>query len=275
MPRRSRISIRLFALPLSAALALVFATSSAHEARADGLSSLGIDANSLVSSDVVKALVTFVGFGTQHRPYEPATPLGLVAGVDLSLEVTLFKVPDSLLDSMSSMGSPASASLRSLPIPKLHFHKGLGDLLDIGSSLFYVQGNWLVGADAKFVLSRPEEGPTFAFRFCFSYSDLNFSSIQASTKTFSPQLLLSRQMAFADPYLGIAFEYARGDVKTTVSPVAGTSIEIAPPAASDIGGYAFGGVSLRIPRSGMRMTLEGSYNTAGTSTMGTKLGFTF
>jgi hypothetical protein len=37
----------------------------------------------------------------------------------------------------------------------------------------------------------------------------------------------------------------------------------------------FGGVSLRIPHSGLRMTIEGAYDLAGVHTMGLKLGFTF
>src|SRR4051812_35719941 len=108
-------------------------------AQADiGFGSLGIDSNSLISTDVIKALVGFIGFGTQHRPYEPATPLGLAVGLDFSIEATLFKVPDGLFSSLSAVGAPSSSPLPSLPIPKIHLHKGFGELLDAGGSFFYL-----------------------------------------------------------------------------------------------------------------------------------------
>lgn len=257
------------------------------DARADiGLGGLGLDPNSLISPDVIKALVSFVGFGTQHRPYEPATPLGLVVGLDFSLEVTLFKVPDSLFTSLSAVGLPASSPVPSLPIPKIHLHKGFGDYVDLGGSLLYLPSNWIVGTDVKIVLVQGEEGPTYAFRVCYTYTSLSFDGISLNSHTLSPQLLVSRQMDFADPYMGVAFEYVTGSVGATLTVPQGLVGSIPPgltvppyvyqsPIVSDYGAYAFGGVSLKVPRSGLRITVEGSYNTAGESTMGTKFGFTF
>jgi len=258
------------------------------EARADiGLGALGIDPNSILSPDVIKSLISFIGFGTQHRPYEPATPLGVAVGVDVSLEVTMFKVPDSLFSSLSAVGAPASSPLPSLPIPKLHLHKGFGDYVDIGGSIFYLDSNWIVGGDVKVVLLQGEEGPTVAARLCYTYTDLGSNGLEVSTHTYSPQILVSRQLEFADPYLGVGFEYVTGTVSGTLTAqslglggllpagTTGPSFPYNPPGQSDYGAYAFGGVSLRIPHSGLRITLEGSYNTAGESTMGTKVGFTF
>lgn len=261
------------------------------EARADfSLGSLGLSANSLISPDVVKSLVGLTGFGLQHRPYEPATPLGVAVGIDFSLEVTLFKIPDSLFTSLSALGAPATSPIPALPIAKLHLHKGMGDFVDIGGSIFYLPGNWIVGADAKFVFLQGEEGPTYAFRFCYTYVDMNISGSEGSfnltTTTYSPQLVVSRQMDFADPYMGVALEYARGGGSGTITvpanligPIpAGVTIPPIPydsPTETAFGAYAFGGVSLRVPRTGVRVTIEGSYNTAGESTMGTKVGFTF
>src|SRR5947209_5688060 len=99
----------------------LFALFMSASALADsGLSGLGIDANSLVSPDVVKAMVKFIGFGTMHRPYEPATPLGVAVGLDLSFELTLFKVPEDLFTALSAVGAPSASPLPSLPVFKLH-----------------------------------------------------------------------------------------------------------------------------------------------------------
>ncbi|MGK5085807.1 hypothetical protein WDW37_21165, partial [Bdellovibrionota bacterium FG-1] len=104
------------------------------------------------------------------------------------------------------------------------------------------------------------------------------------TKTFSPQLLVSRQMEFADPYLGIAYSYATGvadaDIVGIINSVTGVGTETIPlpslhKTGSAQGAMAFGGISLKLPRSGARMTLEFSYSTAGTNTLGTKIGMAF
>lgn len=293
---RLRNSRRLGAFRVVLALFAFAAGAASERAHALGLDSLGFDPNSLVSDDVVKSLTNFMAFGAQHRPYEPATPLGVSVGLDVSLEVTLFKVPSSFFESLASVGLPMGTEIPSLPIGKLHLHKGFGDTVDLGGSILYYKDYKLIGGDIKFVIIQGEEGPTWALRFCYTYTDVKFSGgdsgadINLSTKTFSPQLLVSRQMEFADPYLGLGLEYGSGAVDATVTvpadilaqlpagvPIPADSV---PPqslhkTASAYGAYLFGGVSLRVPRSGLRFTIEGSYNTAGTSTLGLKTGFTF
>jgi hypothetical protein len=267
---------------IAAALAGLFCIASNADAASIGGLPFDIDVNSLVSDDVVKALVNLIGFSLQHRPYEPATPLGTAVGLDISVEATMIKIPDGFFQTMASSGFPLGTTpIPSLPMAKLHLHKGFGDVFDLGGSALYLLGNKVLGADAKFVFLQGEEGPTYAFRFCYTYTDLSVSGINISTKTLSPQILMSRQMEFADPYLGVAFEYALGDLDgaapTSVTANLPPGITIPPvhKSASAFGGMAFGGVSLKIPRSGLRITLEGSYNTAGTSSMGLKTGFTF
>lgn len=243
---------------------------------------LGVDPDTLIDSSVRTSLTKTIGFGTQHRPYEPATPLGVAVGLDLSVEVTLFKIPDALFESLSTFGLPSSSPLPALPVAKLHLHKGFGERFDLGGSFFYLQSNWLVGGDAKITLVQGEEGPSWAFRFCYSYASVAFSPILLSTHAFSPQILVSRKMEFADPYLGIALAYGRGTISLELPADAASqlppTVEVTPyefSVAQAYSGYAFGGVSLRIPHSGLRMTVEGAYDIGGIHTLGTKIGFTF
>jgi hypothetical protein len=265
----------------AAFLSVLGASASARAITLD-FAALGVDPNSLIDESVRKSLTSTIGFGTQHRPYEPASPLGVSVGLDASVEVTLFKIPESLFENLSALGFPSSSPLPALPVAKLHLHKGFGERFDLGGSFFYLQSNWLIGGDAKITLVQGEEGPTWAFRFCYSYTSVAFSPILMSTKVFSPQLLVSRKMEFADPYLGIALAYARGSISLELpSDVASqlpTSVAVAPyeySVAQAYTGYVFGGVSLRIPHSGLRMTVEGAYDIGGIHTMGTKIGFTF
>lgn len=257
-------------------------------ARADFSGFPEVDVNSLVSDEVVDALVNLVGTGFQHRPYEPATPQGLSVGADVSVEATLIKIPDGFFDALASLGggggSLGGSGVQALPLPRLHLHKGFGDRLDIGVSGIWLSGSKVLGTDAKIVLLQAEEGPTWAFRFCYTYSDISIEGINISAKSFAPQLLVSRQMEFADPYLGVGLVYATGAIDADVSGQVASQVPAGLPVpaigalhktSTAYGGMAFGGISLKVPRSGLRVTVEMSYNSAGTSTLGAKAGFNF
>ena len=178
----------------------------------------------------------------------------------------------------------AASGLPSLPLPRLHIHKGLGENFDLGLSGFWLTGNYLIGGDLKFVLIEGEEGLTWAFRFCYAYNKVTVESINAVTKTYAPQILVSRKMEFADPYLGLGVAYAMGSVEADFTEQIAAEIPAGFPVpdigkfektARAYGGQLFGGVSLKVPNSGLRLTIEMSYNTVGTSTLGVKAGFTF
>jgi len=257
------------------------------------------DPNSLISSTVANAFVKSVGIAMDHRPYEPATPIGTAIGLSLGLEVTLVQPPSDLGSSLgglagassgSSSSSSSSAVIPILPSLKLHFHKGIGSNIDIGlsalppiGSLPLVGGSLLLGGDVKVVVYNPEEGPTWAVRGCYNINSLSYSqageSITVKTITISPQVLVSRKLDFADPYIGIGVQYTYGSIKVSIPIPAVSGEAIAPVEATQNGvGYGaeiFGGIDLRIPNVGFRITLEGAYSPFGMNSLGTKLGFAF
>jgi hypothetical protein len=161
----------------------------------------------------------------------------------------------------------------------------MADVVDVGGSVFWLTGNKVLGADAKVMVLQAEEGPSMALRFCYTYTDLTLESVNVSTKTFAPQLLISRRMEFADPYLGLGLMYVRGTIDAGVSQTAkdlaaANGVPLPEGAAvhttgNAYGGLAFGGISLRVPRSGLRLTIEMAYSTSGTTSLGTKVGFNF
>jgi hypothetical protein len=241
-----------------------------------------LDPGSLVSDDVIHQVVRMVGLGMDHRAYEGATPLSLnsQAGFDVGLEATLVKVPDTLFTALESSGFAGGASpVPSLPVGKLNLHKGMGDFVDVGGSFFYLSRIKVFGGDIKVNVFRSDEGPTFAFRFSYTYADMKVTEINISTKTFTPQLLLSKRMDFAEPYLGVGAQYTTGVVDAVIpSPVPlppGVEIPAVKKTGKAYGGLVFGGVSLRMPHAGLRITIEGAYASAGTSALGTKVGFSF
>lgn len=295
---------------------LIFLLSSAAFAATDvtiPTSGLNLpDPNSLITPTVATAVVKSIGLGMDHHPFQGASPLGLWIGMSFGVELIMVQPPSDLsaaLDSIVNIGSavqPSSGSsspsstttsapgpgLPILPSMKLHLEKGLGPGIDIGASVLpsvstlpYFGGSFLIGGDIKIALANPEEGVAWALRGSYNLNDikLNYSGqdLQIKTGTYSVHVLASKKMTFAEPYLGIAGQYTMGSVKATINiPTQGTIALGAITLSQNgdgFGGYAFGGLDLKIPSSaaGVRITLEGAYSPFGMNYLGTKLGLSF
>ncbi|MBI3534583.1 MAG: hypothetical protein HY072_03735 [Deltaproteobacteria bacterium] len=118
---------------------------------------------------------------------------------------------------------------------------------------------------------QPSEGPTYAIRLCYAASSLGF----AKTKTLSPQVLVSRRVNFADPYLGVSFQYTLGSIEIPIELEDGTQVGTLKGTEHASAWNAFLGIQLKAPNLGLQLTLEGSYSTVGMHTLGTKFGFSF
>lgn len=247
-------------------------------------------------SGITDVFIRTLGIVLNHRSYEPATPLGTSPGIDLGVDVTLVQLPSTLLQ-----GIPQAGTVTLPPIfPEarmLNLHKGLTDSIDIGASYFSYLGITLWGADLKVVLANPEEGLTWAIRLGYASAylplgatqqDLNYDgyslplslSMNLKTTTWTPQLLISRKLDFADPYMGVGYAFVTGsinfDVNTSLSIPKGITLPQIPSASASGGAFfAFLGLSLRMPILGLRMTLEGAYSPLGYNALGTKVGFGF
>ena len=81
-----------------------------------------------------------------------------------------------------------------------------------------------------------------------------------------------------EPYVGVAMEVINGTIDVPVPPITygGYTLQIPDLTASGSGiaGMAFLGVAFRIP-IGLKLTIEGSYNTLGADSLGLKFGFNF
>jgi hypothetical protein len=234
-----------------------------------------IDASLIVDTSEINAvlnpIVKTAGIFSDHRPYEPATPLGYQVGLDLSAEVTLVKLPEDLL-ALQGGGSSQDSEQMPMPALKLHLHKGLGESVDLGLSFMALLGNRMIGGGIKVVLVNPEEGPTWAFRVNYSTAHLKYELVNIDTQTITPQLLISRRLPFADPYLGVGYQFVYGSA-TVDLPEPFPDILLGRTMARSF--MAFTGVGLRIPRLGLKFTLEGAYSSVGMHSLGTKIGFNF
>ena len=258
-------------------LAALFFSFPAHAA-VNGLPfdpSLYSNPSALISPALANSLVKMVGTLSDEKSYEPASALGTSAGVDISIEATLFKVSKDFLDALSSAGVNTGAAIPFVPIAKLHIHKGLSDRVDIGVSGIFFEGYSIWGSEIKIVTYQPEEGPVWAIRMSYSRGNLGF----VSTTTYTPAVLLSQPLDYMEPYVGLAYEIIQGDINITVpaQQIAGQTIVIPALTASGSASaaIAFMGLGFRIPHSGLKLTIEGSYNTGGADALGIKFGFNF
>ena len=223
----------------------------------------------LVSPVIANGMIKTIGILTDHRPYQPATPLGTSLGLDLGVEVTLSKVPADFYAAQAALGTTPT-QIPIVPIPRFHLHKGFGPVVDLGASWISYQKYSVWGFDGKIAVANFEEGPTLAFRL--NYTRATFDSI--STTTWTPQVLVSRAIDFADPYIGVGYEYVYGTINYILD------TPIGPIPLPEVTGHgaafmAFLGVAFRVPYLGVKLTLEGSYNTSDAHTLGTKIGFNF
>ena len=243
-----------------------------------GLSNL----STFLTGDIASAEVKTIGLTFDHRAYEPATPLGNRIGFDLGLEATVVQVPPLLTDALAVGGF--SVPLTFLPSVKvLNFHKGITDMFDVGGSIFTFRGYLIWAVDLKMILLHPEEGATWAIRLSRNSTHLPVGtttlfmselSLDIDTVTWTPQLIVSKKMSFADPYLGIGYQYATGGMYlTTLSGPTIPGLESITSAGGSFMGFL--GLSLAPPSGGLRLTLELAYSAIGFNSMGTKFGFTF
>jgi len=267
--------------------ALILGFGLSGSARAD-LPSISLDSvlsniTGFLNSTMANATVRTLGTVFDHRPLEPATALGTSLGLDAGFEVDLVQLSPELSTALSNAGFNITLP-QSLPSARLvNFHKGLSDSVDVGGSYLAYNGYTIWGADLKVVLYQPEEGLTWAIRL--GYTSLSFPigsttlfgttvSLKATAATWTPALLISKKLEFADPYLGIAYQYAVGTLEVSQSG------DFTIPNLESIKGagggpIAFLGISLRVPVAALRLTLEGTYSPAGFNAIGSKLGLSF
>lgn len=256
-----------------------------------------VDVNNMIPMGAVSEVIKIFGNLTQHRPYEGAVPLG-TSGFDLGLEATLVHMPDDFASSLTSAGMKGvdpTSMLPALPMAKLHIHKGISPVIDVGASGLYYGVSYMLGLDLKIVVFQPEEAPLWALRFNYSTATLDLSAlgfnnlpinidgvnlgtgnIAIGSRTIGVQLLTAQRLSFAEPYLGIGTEWINGQLQATMKlNILPDAQNVDTPAFNFYSFSAFTGVSFRIYPTGIRIALEGAFNSLGMHYFGlvTGLGF--
>jgi hypothetical protein len=215
--------------------------------------------------------------------------------MDIGFAATMVHTPRDISEA-SSAGISGASGLENIALPmvQLQIQKGFGKKLDLGVSGLYYAGNYIWGLNAKYVLYEPEEGFAWAFRLTYSNTKLDLSKFNLSipltvqgtdlgstsfvvkTRTWTPELIASKRLDFAEPYVGAGLEYASGQLEVPVNLNVLTSAQtLTTPTYSSVGGLLFLGVSFRVPNAALRIALEEAYSTLGMHYFGLWFGLGF
>jgi len=231
----------------------------------------------LLTDDITLALVRPVGFALAHRPYRPATPLGTDFGLDFGAEVTLVKLDPKFAEALQTAQLSSASLPPSIPIPRFQVHKGVGNWLDLGISwIGYSNFIQVYGGDVQVSIYHPTEGPSVAVRFNYSQGNLGFIKV----KTLSPQVIVSKKLAYVDPYIGIGYLRTTGEVNIEsllgpLAPYASLLGIVTKNSATAQAFQAFIGLPFVIGPTGLRIAFEGSFVSNGIHMFGTRIGFQF
>jgi len=255
------------------------------------------DVNALVPPAVSSMLVKTLGILTNHRSYQGAESLGN-PGIDLGLEATLVRLPSGFAQSLEDAGMAQASSfeLGALPAIKVHAHKGLGPKVDVGFSAFWLMGNFFGGGAVKFLLVDPEEGLRWSFRIGYSVTSVDLSrwglklanlevfgievatvGLKLSNSTLSPQVVASRRISFAEPYIGAGLDHTWGkvDVPITITIADGYDQNPSTGISTATQLSLFTGLVIRPPQMGLKIAVEGSWGSLGMHTIGAWAGLGF
>ena len=229
-----------------------------------------------IPQDVADAVIKAMGIYFVHRPYSGATSMFNRNGLDLRIEATMMKMGDGVNNALkaNNLATNTASYSAALPMLKLNLRKALSPSSDLGLSSIFFMGQYAVGGDFKFELSNPEEGISTALRLGYSHAaavDLYLYSVDV----ISPELVASRRLTFAEPYIGIGGRYIWGELEIPFNiPPAGQFL--ANKKGGGYTGYLFTGVNFEIlGQKGLRLGMEGSFDFSGYSTIGTTFGIAF
>ncbi len=210
----------------------------------------------LLSQQQFKTLTENLGAAASYKALTPAEPLGTL-GFDLGLELTTTEIDEAIFD----LASAGGWSLSSLPVPKLHAHKGLPLGIDVGAFYTSVPDTdiKLFGAELRYALLKGGiASPAVALRGTYSKLagvdelDLQTAGIEAS---------ISKGFVMLTPYAGI------GRIFTSSEAVGVTNLN-----KEDIEqGKLYAGVNINL---GVNLVLELD-RTGDYTTYSVKLGYRF
>ncbi len=164
------------------------------------LASASNDFNALntLSQAQFKTLSENLGAITSYKAVSPAEPLGMT-GIDVALEITATELDSKVFDLVSTGGW----DLSTIPVPKIHVHKGLPLNLDVGAFITKVPETDFVLWGGEIRYAFVEGGiatPAVAGRLTYSSME-GVDEIELSNT--GVELSVSKGFAILTPYVRV------------------------------------------------------------------------
>lgn len=226
-----------------------------------------------LTSDSVSALVQTVGIVGDFRSYMPATPLGMLLGFDVGIDMTYLSLPSTFASALALASGQSTSQLPSgFVLPKINVHKGLPYGLDVGASFITTSdaGQTVYssyGGDIKWAFLNKPLIPVVAFRASFTSDTIYF--LNAHTYTFD--VVASKDLFILDPYVGAGLQMWSGSISvpSTIPQLpSGVSTD-----ASGTNAHMYAGAMFKLVI--FRFVAQVDYSTAGFTTFGGKFSVGF
>ena len=143
---------------------------------------------------------------TSYKALEPAEPLGML-GFDIGLEISGTEIDTEIFD----LASQGGWDLSTLPVPKLHVHKGLPLNFDVGAFYTGVPSSdiriW--GGELRYsLISGGIATPALAIRATYSKME---GVDELDTSNTGVELTVSKGFAMLTPYAGVGRIYSKSE----------------------------------------------------------------
>ncbi len=188
---------------LCIAIATIFVSLSAQADDLNNLGALSQDKFQTLSKDLTAAL--------SYKAVSPAEPLGLT-GFDIGIEVT-----GTSLKSADIWKDVTGSSLSTLPLAKLHAHKGLPFGIDLGAVYSTAPGSniKLMGGELRYAIVEGNVAlPAVAVRAAMTKLS-GVDQLEFTSK--SVELSVSKGFAMVTPYVGVGKVWSTSTPQSTAS----------------------------------------------------------
>lgn len=214
---------------------------------------------------IVETSVEQIAFGAAHTPYQPASPLGVLVGVDVGVSVTAISLTEEFKTALTTIGASTNPP-GFIPLPRLHVSKGLPFGLDLGASYIGYEGYKIFGLHSQYaILSGGLLMPSLSARVSYTNADLFY----VKSNTMALDVVGSKKLGpFFDPYVGFGLQRVSGEIDVPT----GTTLSVSGEHSAMSPRFFVG---LPVKLAFLQVTGQYEYNFNGMSNYGAKFGFSF
>jgi hypothetical protein len=229
---------------------------------------------SALTDSMVHDLLSTVTVGTSHHAYTPASAMSWAIGIDIGIEATGVKLPNSFRDTIGSISqvNPGNVPLV-IPVPKLNVHKGLPFGLEAGLSYIgYQDKAKILGGDLKWAFTDLIKDAPLSAAIRLNYTSEQLWYLKGHN--FQTDFLISKNLFIIEPYVGAGLQMWSGNIEVPTGLPSGSGLPASVSAnASGTNAHVFAGAPLKL--GVFWFTPEADYSTAKVVSFGTKFSFNF